>query len=75
MVNNLIINTVVPFVFCYRSYHNNETYKTKALTWLEHVRAEKNSITSGFAKLNISNHSAFDSQAFIELKSQYCDLK
>ena len=75
MVNNLLINTVAPFLFFYGEYHGKEAYKIKALTWLEHIRAEKNSITNGFTKLDISNQTAFDSQALIELKNQYCDAK
>lgn len=75
MVNSILINSVVPILFCYGSYHNRDDYKTKALTWLEHIRAEKNSITDGFAKLKVSNLTAFDSQALIELKNQYCALK
>lgn len=75
MINNILINSVIPVLFCYGSYHRKEAYKTKALTWLEHIRAEKNSITNQFARLTVSNLSAFDSQALIELKNQYCNLK
>ena len=75
MVNNILINTVAPFLFCYGDYYGKEVYKTKALTWLEHTRAEKNRITNGFAELNIGNQTAFDSQALLELKNEYCDAK
>lgn len=75
MVNNILINAVIPFMFCYGSQRNQDLFKTKALAWLEHTRAEKNSITKEFTRLNIGNLSAFDSQALIELKSQYCDVK
>jgi len=34
-----------------------------------------NSITAGFQKLGIENRNAFDSQALIELKNEYCDKK
>lgn len=75
MVNSILINAVIPFMFCYGTLRNQDLYKTKALAWLEHTRAEKNSITKEFTRLNIGNFSAYDSQAFIELKSQYCDVK
>lgn len=75
MINNVLINSIVPFLFCYGSYHNKEIYKSKALTWLEHIRAEKNSITASFTRLKVSNVTAFDSQALIELKNQYCAVK
>lgn len=75
IVNNILINAVIPFMFCYGSYHKKDLYKTKALAWLEHTRAEKNSITKEFTRLNVENFSASDSQALIELKNQYCDAK
>lgn len=75
MVNNILVNAAIPFMFCYGSYHKKDSYKIKALAWLEHTRAERNSITKEFARLHIGNFSAFDSQALLELKSQYCDVK
>lgn len=73
MTDNIIINTVCPVIFAYGSYHSEERYKEKALQWLEQVAAEDNSITKGFAGLGIANKSAFDSQALIELKNEYCN--
>ena len=75
MIDNIIINTIVPVLFAYGLYHKEEKYKNKALLWLEEVSAEVNSITKGFSQLQLSNKTAFDSQAFIELKTQYCDHK
>lgn len=75
MTHNVIINTIVPVLFAYGLYHKEEKYKNKAILWLEELSAEVNSITKGFANLYLSNSSAFDSQAFIELKTQYCDQK
>jgi hypothetical protein len=75
MVNNIIINSIVPIVFSHGYYHNNENRKSKALSWLENVNAEKNNITKGFTNLGVVNNSAFDSQSLIELKTHYCDVK
>jgi len=75
MIDNVIINTIVPVLFAYGLYHKEEKYKNKAVLWLEELPAEVNSITKGFAGLKLSNLSAFDSQSFIELKTQYCDNK
>lgn len=74
-INNLIINTVVPVVFAYGLYHNHQTYKSKAVQWLEEIGAEQNAITKSFAALNIANKTAYDSQALIELKNEYCSAK
>jgi hypothetical protein len=73
MIDNVIINTIVPVLFAYGLYHKEEKYKNKAVLWLEELPPEANVITKGFAGLKLSNQSAFDSQSFIELKTQYCD--
>lgn len=75
MINNIMINTVVPLLFAYGNYHQENKYKLKALNWLEATGAETNKITSGFGHLGIENKNAFDSQALIELKNEYCDKK
>jgi len=75
MIDNIIINTIAPMLFAYGNYHNEEKYKQKALQWLEETSAESNSITKGFQQLKIENKNAFDSQALIELKNEYCDKK
>lgn len=75
MTDSVMTNTIVPMVFAYGSHHNDERYKQKALRWLEETSAENNSITKRFQHLGIKNDNAFDSQALIELKNEYCDKK
>ena len=75
MVDNIIINTVVPALFAYGSYYGEQKYKDKALQWLGESASENNSITRGFHSIGIENKNAYDSQALIELKNEYCDKK
>lgn len=75
MIQNILINTVVPMLYAYGYRHNNEQIKSKALVWIDQVSAEKNSIINGFHLLGIQNKSAFDSQALIQLKNNYCNYK
>jgi hypothetical protein len=75
MIDNIIINTICPVLFAYGNYHDENKYKEKALKWLEETAAESNSITKGFLQLGIENKNAFDSQALIELKNEYCNKK
>ncbi|MBA2249731.1 MAG: DUF2851 family protein, partial [Chitinophagaceae bacterium] len=75
MVNNILINTVVPVLFAYGQYHNDQKLKDRAICWLEDIAAEKNSITRGFEKLKFRNDNSFDSQFFIQLKNKYCNKK
>jgi hypothetical protein len=75
MADNIMINTIAPMLFAYGHYHDEEKYKQKALRWLEETSAENNSITKRFMQLNVENQNAFDSQALIELRNEYCDRK
>ncbi|HTB51623.1 MAG TPA: DUF2851 family protein [Ferruginibacter sp.] len=75
MINNILINTIIPVLFAYGQHHKEQQYKDKALKWMEEITAEKNEITKGFAALYIENKNAFDSQALIQLKNKYCDQK
>ena len=75
MIDNIIINTVVPILFSFGLHNNDEIFKDKAITWLEEISPEKNSITSGFENIGFSNKNAFESQALLQLKNEYCDKK
>jgi Protein of unknown function (DUF2851). len=75
MINNILINTVVPILFAYGLHHNEQQYKDKAIAWLEKISSEKNVITKGFETLKFSSKNSFDSQSYIQLKSEYCNNK
>ncbi len=72
---NLVINTLVPFLFVYGDYHNKHELKDLALDYLEKVPPEQNAVIANWEKLGISVRSAFDSQALIQLKNCYCNSK
>lgn len=73
MVENIIINTVVPILFAYGNMHKDEIIKERALQYLEELAPEKNTITEKWKRHNVSNKNAQESQALIELKNNYCD--
>ena len=75
MIDNIIVNTVAPVLFAYGNYHNDHNYKEKALKWLEETAIENNSVVHGFENLGMAVNNAFDTQAMIELKTQYCDRR
>lgn len=74
-IDILLINTIVPFLFYYGKRTENIEMQEKALNLLEQIPAEKNSIISEWKLLGIKTKTAFDSQALIELKTNYCDKK
>lgn len=75
MRDNIIINTIVPMVFAYGHLMHEQSCKNKALQWLENIKPEQNRITGEWVQLGLSNGSAFESQAYIELYRAYCSHK
>jgi hypothetical protein len=75
MINNIIINTIVPLLFAYGSYHGENKYHDKSLAWLEMTRAESNSVIEGFTNLGLKCRNAFDTQALLELITNYCEKR
>ncbi len=75
MIDTIFINTIAPVLFAYGNFHKDESYKCKALNWLEQTAAEKNAVTDRYAELGVISKNAFDSQALLELKSEYCEKR
>lgn len=71
MIDSLIVNVVVPMLFVYASSKQDEELKNKAVRFLEELKAEKNTIMLNFEKLGVKSRNAMQSQALIELKSNY----
>lgn len=75
MIDNLLINTVIPLLFVYADEQHNERTKEKAIQWLQQMPKEKNSITQQWEQAGATHQSAFDSQALLFLKKNYCTAK
>ena len=75
MIENIIINTIIPVLFAYGLYHKDEVYKEKAIDWLSNLSPENNTITRQWKELNIANKHALDSQSLIQLTNEYCKKK
>jgi hypothetical protein len=71
----LIINVVVPFLFIYAKLKDNIFYSEKAIELLAMLPTEKNSIINKWKVIYPEINSSLESQAFIELKNNYCDKK
>jgi hypothetical protein len=69
----LIINAFIPLIFTYAYVTSNELLKEKALDLYFKIPAERNKIISQWKKHGLIYHSASETQALIELKTQYCD--
>lgn len=75
MIENILINTIIPVLFAYALHNNKEQLKLKALDWLQQLPVEKNSITKKWEATGVQHKTAYDSQALLYLKKNYCNQK
>lgn len=71
-IDLLLINTIAPFLFVYGKLRGEEVFISRSLQLLEDIPAGKNNITNGWQQLGINGRSAFDSQALLQLRNNYC---
>jgi len=72
-LNVLIINTVIPLFFLYGTLNNDDDFKQKSISLLLEMGSESNSIINKWKNLGFNVNSAYDSQALLELKVNFCD--
>lgn len=73
MKENILINTIIPFVFSYGKFMGIDAYISKALDWLSSISAEKNQVTAYWNNLPFKlNVNAGNSQSLIHLYKNYC---
>lgn len=71
-IQNILINTIIPVLFAYGIYTNDQFIKDKAIQWLQTLPMENNSILKEWKSLNIEHKNAFDSQSLLQLSKNYC---
>ena len=74
-LNIFLINTVAPTLFAYGLHCKQPEYTERALTLLESLPPEQNSIISRFRRAGFPAEHAADTQALIQLKRMYCEKK
>jgi hypothetical protein len=74
-VNNILINTVVPFLFVYGKQKGEEAYCDRALRLLEQTNGEDNAVIRGWKQQKVPAENAYTTQALLQLKSGHCDKK
>lgn len=75
ITNVLIINAIVPLLFCYGKFHKEERYCEHALRLLEQTAAEDNTIVRHYADHSMAPSDALQSQALLQLYHSYCQRK
>lgn len=68
----IFINTLAPFVFFYFSKYRTEEIHDKIIAQLSNLKPEDNREIRIWKKAGISASNAFESQALLHLKKEYC---
>ncbi|HIP36226.1 MAG TPA: DUF2851 family protein [Crocinitomix sp.] len=71
-IDLLLINVFVPYLFTLGRLEDNEHIKMLTVEWLNNTKPEKNSIINQWKKMEIDIKNAFDSQALLEQKNEFC---
>lgn len=73
-VDLLVVNTIIPLQFAYARSRQKEI--TQDLIDLANsIPSEKNVIIDKFKTFGIASENVYESQALLQLKKEYCDLK
>ena len=73
--NIIGINLVSVLQFAYGSYTGREALRDSARTLLERLPAEDNRYMRGWHDAGLTPRSAFESQALLQLATEYCAAK
>ena len=71
-IDLLLINTIIPIKFCYAK-QKGELIDEHILKLSRVIASEKNSIIDAFNALKKTSKSSLDSQALLQLKTEYCN--
>ena len=71
-VDLLLINTIIPIKFLYLKSLGKSDFSA-VISLIEQLKPEKNSIVSMFNELKIKSNNAFETQALLQLKNNYCN--
>lgn len=74
-MESLLINTIVPFMFLSGQMKSDDVLMDRAVSFLEKLPAENNSIIRNWESFGIGPVSAAESQALLELSGNYCAKK
>lgn len=74
LVDLLLINTIIPLKFVYEKSRGVQD-ENELLVLIKQIKPEKNSVITLFEDLNIPSKTAFNTQALLEMRNNYCAKK
>lgn len=73
-IDLLIINTIIPLQFAYSKSQGKDNSE-QLLQLISSIASERNVVIDKFTSFGIKSDNAFDSQALLQLKNEYCNQK
>lgn len=67
-----LINAAIPSVFVYGKTHGSEIICERALSFLEQMAPEENTVIAEWRSAGVEADSAFETQGFLQLRNAYC---
>lgn len=74
-IDLLVINTIIPFLYAYGKSNGHKLLLQRANKLLEELKPENNYIVRTWRECGLEAAHAGDSQALIQLKKNYCDIR
>jgi hypothetical protein len=75
MINNLILNALLPSLYQYSRLNHRVIKKSELIKAYKNLPPEENKITRKWDKIGIKIKNAYESQASLEIYKQFCLLK
>lgn len=72
-VDALLINCIVPVLFLYGKYTDSQKRIDKACDFLTQIKGERNAIIKKWKQCGVEGKTAYQTQALLQLKANYCD--
>ncbi|WP_112114113.1 DUF2851 family protein [Flavobacterium aciduliphilum] len=73
-VDLILMNTIIPLLFTYYKSQGIENFDS-LLEILRNIAPEKNNIIDKFGSFGVKSKNAFQTQALLQLKNEYCNKK
>jgi len=74
-IDIILINAIIPILFAFGKYKDNEEYCDRAAQFLSQIIGERNAIIKQMTTYGFKTNTAYQTQGILELRTNYCDKK
>lgn len=74
-ISSVLINVLAPILFTWEELNQKQNFEDRTINLLNQIPPESNSIAKNWINLGVQVKNAFETQALLQLKSQFCNRK